>query len=75
MSVSIEIPRGTYYSITDAAEAVGVTTGRLRQLIRADKLIGIKISERAWLIPKREVTRLKKSGSKLGRPRSAAVDK
>lgn len=51
----IKIPGGTYYSPADAAEAMGLTEGRIRQMIRWGQLTAIRISDRAWIVPESAV--------------------
>ena len=47
----------TYLSTAEAATAAQVTTGRIRQLLLAERIKGRKIGASAWLIPKREIDR------------------
>ncbi len=58
-----------YMNVGEAAESIGVTTGRIRQLILAGKIQAIKANERAWLIPFVEVQRYKDKPHTVGRPR------
>lgn len=37
-------------TVERAAEIIGVTTGRIRQLLRSGDLSGQKITERCWLV-------------------------
>jgi len=69
MQVSIDIPRGKYFSVTDAAGELCLTTGRIRQMIRAGQVDAIKVTDRSWLLPSREVQRLKTTQRKVGRPK------
>jgi excisionase family DNA binding protein len=59
----VEIPKGRYYGVKDAAEEIGITVGRIRQMIRWGQLSAIRISDRVWLISEREVQKHKKSRS------------
>jgi excisionase family DNA binding protein len=52
---TVEIPKGRYYGVQDAADAIGVTTGRIRQMIRWGELPAIKISAHAWIISEKDV--------------------
>ena len=52
---------GTYYGTQDAANELGLTVGRIRQMIRADEMHAIQVSAHAWLIPEREIKRLTKT--------------
>ncbi len=40
----------SYCSVADAAEIIGCTDGRVRQLLRAEVLPGIKLNARAWVV-------------------------
>jgi hypothetical protein len=51
----VKIPGGHYYSPADAAVAIGVTEGRIRQMIRWGQLTAIRISDRAWIVPETAV--------------------
>lgn len=67
MNVTIKgIP---FMTVSQAAEAIGITPGRLCQMLRDKQAAGIKAGPRAWLIPKTEVARLKKKPQTTGRPR------
>jgi len=71
--MSSSAPNLPYFGVTEAAAAIGITPSRLRQMLRAGLAHGEKLAERAWIVPKKEVERLKKTPSKRGRPRSAAA--
>lgn len=53
-----------YVPIAKAAKIIGLTTGRLRQLLIAEKIQGFKAGERAWLIALADVQRLAKQRRK-----------
>ena len=48
------------YNVKEAAQKAGCTEQHIRQLLQQKKLNGQKVSERCWLIPKSDVTRLSK---------------
>lgn len=50
----------SFVTITDAAKMVGLTTSRLRQLLRAGRLDGEKVGPRAWLLSRSDVAELAK---------------
>lgn len=58
-----------FYTTAEAAEVIGITQGRLCQLLRAGILKGRKAGQQTWLIPKREVERFQSTPQKTGRPR------
>jgi len=46
-----------FLNVPQTAEALGVTVGRVRPLLRSGGLRGIKINQRAWAIEPKEVER------------------
>lgn len=61
---------GDLLNVREAAAVIGVTTGRVRQMLREGELIGIKANERAWLVRREEAKRKADEEQKTGRPRS-----
>lgn len=61
---------GTFYTVSDAAAALGITVGRIRQLVREGIIKPVEIDNRSYLIPEKEVEKLS-TPSSLGRPRGA----
>lgn len=59
-----------YVLLKSAAKQIGITTGRIRQLIKAKEVHGKKFGGRDWWIPAQEVEEMKKNPAKTGRPRS-----
>lgn len=59
-----------YMSVGEAADAIGCTPGRVRQMLRAGELPGEKLHQMAWLIKKQDVEKVAKAEYKTGRPRS-----
>jgi len=60
-----------FFSVPEAADALGVTDGRIRQMLAAGELRGHKLGEKNWAIPKAEVDKQKAlPRSKVGRPRT-----
>lgn len=59
--------------VTEAAQIIGVTPSRVRQLLRAGELKGEKLGPRAWAITRKEVERAKADVPTLGRPRSGSI--
>lgn len=57
-------------SVETAAETLGVTVGRVRQLLRAEKLSGMKLNERAWVVDRVSVEKAAKIEQTVGRPRT-----
>lgn len=49
----------TYLSTEETAKALGLTDGRIRQMLRAQELIGEKLGRRSWAIPSSEIERFK----------------
>jgi len=49
-----------YLSTEEAAVSLGLTDGRIRQMLRAGELLGKKLGRRSWAIPSSEIDRLKR---------------
>ncbi len=58
-----------YLSTKDTAEILGVTSSRVRQLLRAGELDGHRMSSGIWFIDKEEVSQYQLTRRKAGRPR------
>lgn len=58
-----------YLTVSEAAQIVGITNGRLCQLLRAGVLKGHKAGNCAWMIPRKEIERFKAKPQTTGRPR------
>ena len=65
---------GLYFTVSDAAIAAGLTTGRVRQMVRDGIIKTVPVDGRSYLIPEHEVRRISKP-SDTGRPRSNASEK
>jgi excisionase family DNA binding protein len=57
-------------TITQAAELAGCSGGYVRRMLRAGKIDGVKITERMWLVSKRDVLALSKELSTRARKNS-----
>jgi len=58
-----------YWTVAEAAEAIGVTTGRIRQMLRAGNIDGIKMGPRMWIIGNSEIQRVCELPRRKGRRR------
>ncbi len=58
-------------SVTAAAQIIGCTSGRVRQLLRDGALRGAKLGERAWAVSRIDAEKMAHNPSPLGRPRKA----
>lgn len=56
-------------SVADAAEIIGCSDSRVRQLLRAGELRGIKVNERAWVVEVNDAKRVAKIEHTVGGPR------
>lgn len=64
-------------NVNEAAQYLGVTPGRIRQLLSQKVFTGRKVTARAWLIPRGQIERYKmrrdagefKGGWPKGKPR------
>ncbi len=59
---------GNLLNVGEAAVVIGVTTGRVRQMLLDGTLKGIKANRRAWLVPKKEAEKLRDNRPPKGRP-------
>jgi len=60
-----------FCSVEEAAEIIGCTDGRVRQLLRAGELDGKKVSERAWVVVRASAVKYAASQQPTGRPRNS----
>ena len=57
-------------NVKEAAEEIGCTDAHVRRMLIDKIIVGIKATERAWLIPREEVLRfIRQERRKGGRPR------
>lgn len=61
-----------FLTVTQAAERIGCTPSRVRQMLRSGTLVGEKMSEWIWMIPKKAAEKAAKTPAKTGRPRTNA---
>lgn len=62
-----------YLTIEQAAEVIGCTPGRVRQMANTGGIPGAeKIGNRLWMIPRREVEKIRDARPGTGRPRRRA---
>ena len=48
---------GNWLSVNEAASMLGVTTGRIRQLLIREELPGKKLNKKAWVVDRRDIQR------------------
>ena len=58
-----------FLNVAQAADLVGCTEGRVRQLLIDGVLDGFKINGKAWAIDPKSARKLRDSVAKTGRPR------
>ena len=58
------------WNVEKAAEVIGVTEGRVRQMLREGEMKGRKVNDRAWIMDPKEVERMAALEQKTGRPRT-----
>lgn len=68
---TVELPTRPFCSVADAAELVGCTVGRIRQLLIDGEIIGMKLNERAWAVDRKSAAKYAKKEFNVGRPRLA----
>lgn len=60
-----------YRTVSEAAEELGITVQRVRQLIAAEQLDAEKVHGRLWVIPTKELVKF----GRIERPTGIHVDK
>ena len=62
----MQLAIGNYLSVNEVADLLGLTTGRIRQLLISGELEGVKVNERAWVIDRKVVEKYaRKTGREL----------
>lgn len=56
-------------SVEEAANVIGCTEGRVRQLLRSGELKGVKLNERAWAVYAEAAEKMADNPATVGRPR------
>ena len=69
------LPAKPFLSVEEAAECLGVTDSRIRQMLRSKELRGEKLNERAWAVYRDSVEKAEKAqvDGGRGRPRTGAA--
>ncbi len=72
---TMALPAKVFLSVEEAAAALGITTGRVRQMLREGELRGEKLNERAWAVYRDSVEKTAKNqvDGGRGRPRSGVA--
>jgi len=74
MTEVLEQVRERLYTVSETAEILGVTEGRVRQLLLSGQMSGMKFGRAMWTIPESELDKFREP-SKVGRPRSRTGQK
>ena len=61
-----------FLSVEEAADLLGCTVGRIRQMLRAEELKGEKLNERAWAVDREDAEKAARKPQERGRPRIGA---
>jgi excisionase family DNA binding protein len=62
----MQLAIGNWLSVNEAADMLGLTVGRIRQLLIAEELRGKKLNAKAWVIDRREIERFaRRTGREL----------
>jgi len=69
------LPAKPFLSVPEAADLLGVTGSRVRQMLGDGTLLGEKLNERAWAVYRSSVEKAAKNQQDggRGRPRSGAA--
>ena len=57
-----------WMSVIEAAEYLGLSEGRIRQLLLAERIEAMKLNQRAWAISKTALDEFKKLHRPVGNP-------
>jgi excisionase family DNA binding protein len=74
MSAVLEKTNEKIYTVAEAAAELGMTEGRVRQLLLAGKMHGKKFGRTVWMIPESELAKFREPAG-VGRPRSRLIRK
>ena len=62
----MQLAIGNYISVNEVADLLGLTTGRIRQLLISGELKGVKVNKRAWVLDRKIVEKYaRKTGREL----------
>lgn len=72
---TMALPAKPFLSVGEAAELLGVTDSRIRQMLREEELLGLKLNERAWAVDRSSAEKALKNqvDGGRGRPRNGAA--
>lgn len=68
--IVLEPSKERLLTVREVADLIGVTDGRVYQLLWEGQMRGIRINRRAWLVPYSEAEKFRTPHNKVGRPRS-----
>jgi excisionase family DNA binding protein len=69
---TMSLPPKSFLSVREAAEIIGCTEGRVRQLLIDKEIDGEKLNERAWAVERKSVDKFAAEPQVVGRPRKHA---
>lgn len=67
----VKVLENRWLTIDEATVVMGVTPSYIRTLLRSQKISGQKIGGRCWLVSAKSARDFARSGTQMGRPRSA----
>ncbi len=67
--MTVATVEGRFCSVADAAEIIGYSDRRVRQMLVAEELAGRKASERSWLVDEDDAKRVAKLEHAVGAKR------
>ncbi len=68
----MSLPAKPFVSVQEAAEIIGCSGGRVRQLLIEGTISGQKLNERAWAVERKSAEAFAKVPQTVGRPRLRA---
>jgi hypothetical protein len=69
----MSLPAKPFVSVAEAAEIIGCSGGRVRQLLLEGTLSGQKLNERAWAVERKSAEAFARHPQTVGRPRGKSA--
>lgn len=66
----IYIETGSYFTVAEAAETLGLRKNYVYQLLQDGRMAGFRVGRLSWLIPSHVVAEQKQKPPVIGRPKS-----
>jgi hypothetical protein len=74
MEATSTMPVADFLNVQEVADLLGCTDARVRQMLIAGAMLGVKANARAWMVPRQEATRVAKQERRKGGRRRIGDD-